>query len=127
MKRWAAGVLLLLLPLTLAPRTSWELGDGWRADVAVDRVQGATSGVNPLVFAVIPPQTSWTTTAVRVSITSSGTWALVSASPGCQRIGDVVSCTLVNSGPYRQRVIRLAVRALGGGALSYSLSKAATV
>lgn len=120
MKRLMTGAaLLVLLPLTLAPRTSWPLGNGWRADVHADGFEHAKGDVSSLAFTAIPPPT-WGAITIEVTVTG-GAWELLAVSPGCSRVGDTVSCTLTNTGEDRQRPLRLVVKSVDGNPLSYTM------
>jgi hypothetical protein len=121
MKRLITGaVLLVLLSLTLAPRTSWPLGNDWRAVVHADSFERAKGDVNTLAFTAMPPA-SWDAITIGITI-SGGPWKLVAVSPGCTRVASTVTCTLTNTGEDRLLPLRLVARSLDGSSLSYTMS-----
>jgi hypothetical protein len=121
MKRLITGaVLLMLLPLTLAPRTSWPLANGWRADVVADGFERARGDVHALALVAIPPA-SWDAIIIEITV-AGGAWELLAASTDCVRVADTVACTLHNTGTDRQQPLRLVAQSVDGTPLSYSLS-----
>lgn len=124
MPRRAAVVLLLLaLPLTLAPRTSWPLNGGWRAVTHSDTFESGRGAVRSLVFAAIPPPDS-VQTFLTVTITG-GDWTLVRASDVCSAVAGKVVCVLDPSSMRRTHVLRITVRTDVGDSLQWTMSTAA--
>jgi len=122
MKRWiAVAALLLLLPVTLAPRTSWPIGAGWRAVVQTDTFEATTAPTSTLVFTAVPP-TDWSTQTVLSVTITGGPWELVAASPGCTAGAGSVSCVLDPGSFRRDQKLRLTVRSLTGDPLNWTMS-----
>jgi hypothetical protein len=122
MKRWSLVLLLLLLLLTVAPRTSWNLGDGWRADILAEQLGAPTGGGNTIALKLIPPGTAWTQKSLNFTFVGTATWELVTATAGCYRYANTISCPVTNTGELRVQQYRVTVRTLEAGTLDYSLS-----
>lgn len=116
--RILALVLVALAFLTLAPRTSTDLDNGWRATVVADTFQRPRA-TSTLSLIAVPPADVPVRTDLTIRI-SGGAWKLAAASPGCERVGDAVVCVLLREQIRRQHLITLTVR--GAGPLAYTLS-----
>jgi hypothetical protein len=84
MTRWAAAALLLLLPFTMAPRTSSVLNNGWEYSA---RDTGMSSQSSTTTFVIALSQGTGPASGnlgVQISVESS--WRLVASSPGCAQV-----------------------------------------
>ena len=128
MKRWVALALLLMLPFTLAPRTSDVLENGW--SYSVHTGGAAKAGTSTYVANVWRDTGEDATAVLRVAVEPAGAWALVSASPGCAAnlAANVVSCLVTLAGANQKKVITLTVRTTTTttGPAAFSLSSVGT-
>ena len=117
-RRLLALMLVALSVFTLAPRTSQDLDNGWRATIVADTFQRPRA-TSTLTLIALPPADVPVRTDLTIRIVG-GTWKLAAATPGCSRVGDAVVCVLLGDQVRRQNVITLTVR--GAGPLAYTLS-----
>ena len=112
MKRWAALALLLLAPLTLAPRTSAVLTNNWEY-LAWNRSFNAKGGTSTYTATIWQATSEITKDTLVLAVFGSDPgfdWTLVAASTGCAPVDGVVECVVDLSGQRSQQVISVTVR-----------------
>lgn len=129
-RRWAsAAVLLLLLPLTLAPRTSWTL-DGVDYDLtAATRDSARTNAAVPVTFRLLSRSDQVIDDAalsILVSLDGTDAVDIVRASSGCSIDGAIVTCAVAPIDPRGTGVVRIVARGLDKGALVYEVTEMTT-
>lgn len=122
--RLIAALLIVAALGTLAPRTSWPLGAGWRAVTHTDTFESPRGATSTLVFTAIPPQDADPQTVLTMTIVG-GPWTLVAASSECHQVANKVSCVLDTQKLRRNHVLRITVRATEGDPLSWTMTAAA--
>lgn len=111
-----AALLVVLALLTLAPRTSQHLDNGWEV-VVMSETSGHGRSVSSLTFWAMPPNPVPATSRIPVFI-SAKSWRLVAAPAGCTQAADAVVCTLDRDSIRRKHLITISVRS--SGPVSYS-------
>lgn len=105
-RRVVAVALVALALLTLAPRTSEHLDNGW----SVARISEQGKGrISTLTFWATPPSPVPATSRIPVYV-GAESWSLVAAPPGCARQGDAVVCVVDAGQVRRKHVMTIAVR-----------------
>ena len=120
MRGLTAVFFVLMLGLTLAPRTSQFLSADWDAYVMSDTLGSARHPVQNLTFAAVPTSTPPERTEFIVRF-SAGEPELVAATPGCFQDGDDIRCDIATGGVRRQHLISITVRSVGDEQLSPEL------
>ena len=112
-RRRILGVVLVALSvLTLAPRTSDQLENGWNVVVAADTSLRAQGPVSTVTFWALPPAPVPGTSLITVRV--SGTdWTLVAAPPNCTRSAGEVVCVFNREAVRRKHLVTLTVRSSG--------------
>ena len=105
-RRVVAAALVALALLTLAPRTSEHLDNGWNVARVSEQVKGR---VSTLTFWAMPPNPVPATSRIPVYVDGSS-WTLVAAPPGCARQADAVVCVLDADEVRRKHLITVVVR-----------------
>lgn len=114
-RRVLAAALVALALLTLAPRTSEHLDNGWN----VVRISEQTKGrVSTLTFAATPPRPLPATSRIPVFIDGAD-WKLVAAPSGCAAQAEAVVCVLEADQVRRKHLITVAVRSSGPVSFSF--------
>jgi hypothetical protein len=114
-RRSVAAVLVALALLTLAPRTSEVLDNGWSVVRVSEQVKGRVSTVT---FWAMPPRPVPATSRIPVFV-DGGSWTLVAAPPGSAAETDAVVCVLDAEDVRRKHLITVAVRASGPVSFSF--------
>lgn len=110
-RRLVALLLVALSILTLAPRTSVHLPDGWEAFVVSD-TSAQAKRVSTLTFWAVPPDP--VPAASRIAVFVSGDdWRLVRAPQGCTTQTGAVVCVVNREELRRKHLITLSVRSAG--------------
>lgn len=123
-RRLASLALLLLLPLTLAPRTSLDIGNGWRVLVISDTFGRTQSPVSVLSFKAVAPSTP---SVVDLTLhVSGGAWTLVKAPAGCSAVTGGIECVMDSTAMRPGQVFTVTVRS-AGAPLAYTFSAQAPV
>ena len=114
-RRAVAAALVALALLTLAPRTSEHLDNGWSVARGSEQVKGRTSS---LTFWAMPPDPVPATSRIPVFV-DGGSWTLVAAPRGCTRQADAVVCVLQADEVRRKHLITVVVRSSGPVSFSF--------
>lgn len=127
MKRWIPIVILLLLvPLTLAPRTSWTLDEVDYDLTAAARDSMRVKAAAPLTLRLLSRSDEVIDDAqlvIDVSVDGKDAVHVVSASRGCAIEGSTVTCAVAPIAPRGQGVVRIVARPLMKGSLLYEVTE----
>ena len=119
MKRSGMFLSLLLIVaslLTLAPRTSDMLDNGWRVVTISDTF--GRGRVSAITFWAMPPEDVPAVSRIPLYL-SGGDWRLIRAPKGCTAAADAVVCEISAEQVRRKHLISIAVRSTAPD-LSYS-------
>ena len=114
-RRAVAGAVVALALLTLAPRTSEHLDNGWNVVRISEQSKGA---VSTLTFSATPPRPVPASSRIPIYV-DGGSWRLVAAPPDCERQADAVVCVLDADEIRRKHIISIAVRSSGPVSFSF--------
>lgn len=130
MKRWAVLLLLLLLPLTLAPRTSWTTEAGYDLHLQTPREPVRVGAAVPLTLTVDSYSDEPVLAELQILAAvddAKETVQIVAASPGCTVTGGTVECLVGPVEPHGSQVVRLVARPLVAGPLTFDVLDVARV
>ena len=118
-RRGLAVLLVALAVLTLAPRTSDHLENGWSVVVVSDTSARAKGPVSKLTFWAMPPSPVPAVSRIPV-YTSAEDWTLVAGPSNCTQETDAVVCVFNRESVRRKHYVSLTIRS--EEPVSYSFS-----
>ena len=125
MNRWTVVALLLLVPLTLAPRTSVN-NEIWLLDVVTPRATTAVGAPMPVTVTLTnnteEPMRLLPVTFVATVDGASGAAVIDTISRGCEADGDMAGCWVPSLEPDESATYRLLVRGTSPGLLELALN-----
>lgn len=126
-RRLTAALLLLLLPLTLAPRTSWTLEEvDYNLTASFPRASARPKAAVPLRLTVLSRSDEVIDEArlvVELSLDGARDGSrLVGASDGCTVDGAVATCSVGPIEPHGTAAVTIVGRALDKGTLLYAVT-----
>lgn len=114
-RRIVAALLVALSLLTLAPRTSEHLDNGWKVVRVSEQIK---SRVASLTFSATPPDPVPATSRIAVYV-DGARWSLAAAPRGCTRDADAIVCVLDAERVRRKHVMTVVVRSSGPVSFSF--------
>lgn len=114
-RRTVAALLVAFALLTLAPRTSEHLDNGWNVVRVSEQIKGRLA---TLTFSATPPNPVPETSRIPIYV-DGARWSVVAAPRGCSRSGDAIVCVLDAEKVRRKHLITVVVRSSGPVSFSF--------